>query len=70
MGCAVQPQVVGLSLAVGGWALERLHQQWPMIDPTRLDDAALDLWWDERLRAMAPDQAAEDWLRPVMAEET
>ena len=44
---------------------DRLHQQWPTIDPTRLDDVALDLWRDERLRAMAPDQAADEWLRPV-----
>jgi hypothetical protein len=43
----------------------RLQQQWPTIDPTRLDDLALDLWRDERLRAMRPEAAAEEWLRPV-----
>ena len=43
----------------------RLQQRWPSIDPTRLDDLALDLSRDQRLRAMAPQDAAEEWLRPV-----
>ena len=42
-----------------------LQRQWPTIDPTRLDDLALDLWRDERVRALPPDRAAEEWLRPV-----
>ena len=44
---------------------ERLQQQWPTIDPQRLDDLALDLWRDERLRALPAPEAAEVWLRPV-----
>lgn len=44
---------------------ERLQQQWPTIDPQRLDDLALDLWRDERLRAMPAHEAAEVWLQPV-----
>ena len=43
----------------------RLQRQWPTIDPVRLDDVALELWRDERLRALMPEQAAEDWLQPV-----
>jgi hypothetical protein len=43
----------------------RLQQRWPTIDPMRLDDVALDLWRDERLRAMRPEQAADEWLKPV-----
>lgn len=43
----------------------RLQKQWPTIDPQRLDDLALDLWRDERLRAMPPERAAEEWLAPV-----
>ena len=46
---------------------ERLQQQWPTIDPQRLDDFALDLWRDERLRPMPPAQAAAVWLEPVTA---
>lgn len=44
---------------------ERLQQRWPTIDPQRLDDLALDLWRDERLRAMPAHEAAEVWLQPV-----
>ena len=43
----------------------RLQQQWPTVDPTRLDDVALDLWNDERLRSMPPDKAGREWLMPV-----
>ena len=43
----------------------RLQQQWPTIDPTRLDDLALDLSRDPHLRAMDAREAAEEWLRPV-----
>lgn len=43
----------------------RLQQQWPTIDPMRLDDLAVDLWRDEALRGMPPERAAEEWLRPV-----
>jgi hypothetical protein len=46
---------------------ERLQQQWPTIDPQRLDDLALDLWRDERLRALPARDAAEVWLQPVTA---
>ncbi len=44
----------------------RLQRQWPTVDPTRLDDLALDLWRDEKLRAMPPERAADEWLRPVV----
>lgn len=47
---------------------KRLQAQWPTVDPVRLDDIALDLWKDERLRAMAPEEAAVAWLRPVLPE--
>jgi hypothetical protein len=49
-----------------GAVAERLQHQGPTIDPQRLDALALDLWRDERLGAMAPSEAAELWLRPVM----
>ena len=38
----------------------------PTIDPTRLDDLALDLWRDEKLRVMPPERAADEWLRPIV----
>jgi hypothetical protein len=55
-------------ISAGDWLAQmstRLQQQWPTIDPTRLDDLALDLSRDQRLRAMAPREAADEWLRPV-----
>ena len=41
----------------------RLQKQWPTVDPTRLDDLAIDLSRDALLRAMDPERAAVDWLR-------
>jgi len=43
----------------------RLQRQWRTVDPDVLHEVALDLWNDERLRAMAPALAAVDWLQPV-----
>jgi hypothetical protein len=43
----------------------RLQQRWRTVDPLRLEDLAADLWRDPRLRAMAPGEAAENWLQPV-----
>ena len=47
----------------------RLQRQWPTLDPQRMDDVALALWRDENLRAMDPDQAADKWLAPAMADQ-
>lgn len=44
---------------------KRLQQQWPSVDPARLDDVAADLWANEALRAMDPGSAADAWLSPV-----
>lgn len=43
----------------------RLQQRWHTVDPLELEDVARELWRDERLRAMSPDDAAADWLRPI-----
>lgn len=42
-----------------------LQQQWRTVDPNQLEELAGDLWRDERLRAMAPGEAARVWLEPV-----
>ncbi|MEZ2292580.1 hypothetical protein [Variovorax sp. RCC_210] len=44
----------------------RLQQHWHSVDVVELEDMARVLWRDERLRAMWPEDAAADWLRPVM----
>jgi hypothetical protein len=46
----------------------RLQLQWPSVDPVRLDDLAEDLWRDEQLRALEPDDAARRWLQPVVGD--
>ncbi|WP_345537106.1 hypothetical protein [Variovorax defluvii] len=43
----------------------RLQQQWRTVDPLQLEEVAADLWRDERLRSMTPDEAARAWLEPV-----
>jgi len=43
----------------------RLQRQWRTVDPEVLEDVARDLARDPRLRAMAPGEAAVDWLKPV-----
>jgi len=43
----------------------RLQRQWRTIDPDQLDELAGDLWKDERLRSMAPEEAAARWLEPL-----
>ncbi|MGJ7610794.1 MULTISPECIES: hypothetical protein [unclassified Variovorax] len=44
----------------------RLQRQWHTVDVVELEDVARDLWRDERLRAMWPEDAAARWLRPVI----
>ncbi|MDH6170226.1 hypothetical protein M2282_005396 [Variovorax boronicumulans] len=43
----------------------RLRQRWHTVDVLELEDLARHLRRDARLRAMRPDDAAVDWLRPV-----
>jgi hypothetical protein len=40
----------------------RLHAQWPRLDQGMRDEAAADLWRDERWRQMEPEVAAVEWL--------
>jgi hypothetical protein len=44
----------------------RLQQRWPTVEPQRLEDVAFDLFNDPRLRQLPPEQAAVEWLRPVL----
>lgn len=43
----------------------RLRQRWHSVDALELEDVARTLRRDARLRAMRPDEAANDWLRPL-----
>jgi hypothetical protein len=44
----------------------RLQRHWHSVDVLDLEDVARMLWRDDRLRAMWPEAAAADWLRPVI----
>ena len=45
------------------WAAERLREQWPRADATSLEETALELWRDEKLRELGPRLGVEKWLR-------
>lgn len=41
----------------------RLRVQWPRLQAVETGEAAAELWADEHLRKMEPEQAAVEWLR-------
>ena len=43
----------------------RLREHWPHADVRALEEAAMDLWRNEELRALAPFEAAARWLSPL-----
>ena len=43
----------------------RLRERWPRVDLAVLEEAALELWRDEGLRALPGEQAAAAWLTPL-----
>ena len=47
---------------------DRLRQRWRTVEPAQSEELAVDLWRDEQLRAMLPEEAAAAWLSPVKAE--
>jgi|NGEPerStandDraft_6_1074524.scaffolds.fasta_scaffold38638_1 hypothetical protein len=45
----------------------RLREQWPRVDLAVLEEAALELWRDDRLRALPGERAAREWLAPLVS---
>lgn len=45
-----------------------LQRRWPSLEARRLDEVAFDLYADQTLREMPPEEAARRWLEPVMPE--
>jgi hypothetical protein len=45
---------------------ERLHQRWHTVDTAQLEEVAVVIWQDAKLRHMAPADAAALWLKPVV----
>lgn len=43
----------------------RLHYKWRSLPPEQLDEAAAELWDEEKLREMPPEAAAAAWLGPI-----
>jgi hypothetical protein len=44
---------------------QRLHQRWVTVDTAQLEEVAIEIWRDERLRSLPPEQAASTWLTPI-----
>jgi len=57
---------VPATLWIAACAHRLQQQQWHTVDPLELEDVARDLWHDGRLRAMPPEEAAVEWLRPII----
>lgn len=45
---------------------QKLHERWHTVSTEQLEDVALDIFMDDRLRHMAPAEAAAAWLSPVV----
>jgi hypothetical protein len=43
----------------------RLGKRWRTVPLTELEAAAIEVWRDERLRELTPEDAAACWLAPV-----
>lgn len=43
----------------------RLGERWRTVPISELEAAAVEVWRDERLRELSPDEAASRWLSPV-----
>jgi hypothetical protein len=44
---------------------ERLHERWQTVEPGQLEEVAVGIWQDAKLRAMEPTEAAQIWLQPI-----
>ena len=44
---------------------EKLHEHWHTVEAVQLEEVAVEIWRDVKLREMKPDEAAVVWLRPV-----
>jgi hypothetical protein len=45
----------------------RLRKQWPRVELVLLEEIALELWRDKGLRALSGEQAAAEWLAPLVS---
>lgn len=45
---------------------EKLHERWDTVETAQLEEVAVDIWRDAKLRVMPPDDAAQAWLSPIV----
>lgn len=43
----------------------QLGERWRTATPTDLEEAAIAVWQSAALRALPPEDAAREWLRPI-----
>lgn len=56
------------TLAPSQWiaaCARKLNERWRTVDTEQLEEVAMDIWQDARLRTMDPSEAAVQWLMPV-----
>jgi hypothetical protein len=46
---------------------QRLSERWRTVEPAQLEEVAVDIWQNESLRGLPPDEAAVRWLSPIDA---
>ena len=44
---------------------DRLRLRWRTVEPALLEEVAVEVWRDAKLRNLPPAEAAALWLRPV-----
>lgn len=44
----------------------RLHERWRTVEPAQLEEVAVGLGQDEKLRSLPPSEAAQMWLTPII----
>jgi len=44
---------------------ECLHERWQTVETAQLEEVAVGIWQDSRMRIMPPHEAAAAWLKPV-----
>jgi hypothetical protein len=47
---------------------ERLHDRWQTVEHAQLEEVAVGIWQEERLRILPPAEAAALWLTPIASE--
>lgn len=45
---------------------EKLHERWHTVEAAQLEEVAVVIWQDAKLRAMEPGEAATVWLSPIV----